>query len=208
MHPEPSQRIEGCSEKRKDGGLPVSDSYTHKIQILTNSLVITGHYELAIYQRFSNAINSEQRRFLPLHDATIAPLASPNHPQSVPSLLFDYREALLIIPLLEAPPPPNYPISEQIREVAPVQVMCFTNGWVLRATFVKRPNLTLLEALDREDDRFLPMNSAHIFPLSGPIPPISADFVAVARDRIAAIYQLPEPPRPPRSASEPPSGSP
>jgi hypothetical protein len=51
----------------------MSDIYTHKIEIYTASLLIAGSYDLTIYRRASDAINGEQRRYIPLRDATIAP---------------------------------------------------------------------------------------------------------------------------------------
>ena len=93
----------------------MSDMYTHRIEIYTTSLLIAGAYDLAIYRRASDAINGEQRRYIPLRDATIAPLERPQQAQRVPSLLADRGEALLVATIAEAAPPEDYPREEQLR---------------------------------------------------------------------------------------------
>src|SRR5919112_1003456 len=80
----------------------MSELYTHRIEIYTASLLIAGAYDLTIYRRVSDAINGEQRSYLPLRDATIAPLERPQQVQRVPSLLVDRGEALLVATLAEA----------------------------------------------------------------------------------------------------------
>jgi len=84
----------------------VSELYTHRIEIYTSTLAISGAYDLPIYRRVSDAINGEQRRYIPLRDATIAPLERAQQAQRVPLLLADRSEALLVATLAEAAPPP------------------------------------------------------------------------------------------------------
>ena len=67
----------------------MTDFFTHRIEVYTNSLVIAGSYDLSIYRRVSDAVNGEQRRFLQLRDATLAPFERPQQLQRVPSLLVD-----------------------------------------------------------------------------------------------------------------------
>lgn len=98
--------------------------FTHRVEIYTTSLVIAGAYDLAIYRRVSDAVNGEQRRFLPLRDATIAPFERAQQAQRVPSLLVDRGDALPIATLAEATPPPDYPRDEQLRGVVPVTWRC------------------------------------------------------------------------------------
>jgi hypothetical protein len=178
----------------------VSDIYTHRIEIYTTSLVIAGAYDLSIYRRVSDAINGEQRRYIPLRDAAIAPLERAQQAQSVPYLLVDRNEALLVATLEEAAPPDDYAREEQLRGVVPVVAMFFTAAFVVRAIFHKRPDLTLPEALERFNDDFVPLRSIQVFPLLSSFPPLQRDFAALARARIVALYQLseaaPTPPEP------------
>jgi hypothetical protein len=183
----------------------VSDIYTHRIEVYTTSLVIAGAYDLSIYRRVSDAINGEQRRYIPLRDATIAPLERAQQAQTVPYLLVDRNEALLVATLEEAAPPADYARDEQLRGVVPVVAMFFTAAFVVRATFHKRPDLTLPEALERFNDDFVPLRSIQVFPLLSSFPPLQRDFAALARARIVALYQLAEtpptaPPTPPAEA--------
>src|SRR5215470_11809573 len=113
----------------------MSEIYTHRIEIYTTSLVIAGAYDLLIYRRMSDAINGEQRRYIPLRDATIAPLERAQQAQRVPYLLVDRGEALLVTTIEEATPPQDYSREEQIRGVVPVAAMFFTIAFVVRATF-------------------------------------------------------------------------
>jgi hypothetical protein len=182
----------------------VSELYTHRIEIYTTSLVIAGAYDLSIYRRVSDAINGEQRRYIPLRDATIAPLERVQQAQHLPHLLVDRGEALLVAILQEATPPTDYARDEQVRGVVPVLAMFFTAAFVVRATFHKRPDLTLPEALERFNDDFVPLRNIQVFPLLSGFPPLQRDFAALARERIVALYQVAEsPPLAPASPAEP-----
>jgi hypothetical protein len=185
----------------------MSDIFTHRIEIYTASLVIAGAYDLTIYRRVSDAINGEQRRYIPLRDATIAPIERVAQAQHVPHVLVDRHEALLVATLQEAAPPPEYAREEQIRGVVPIVAMFFTATFVVRATFSKRPDLTLPEALERFTDDFVPLRDIQVFPLLSSFPPLQRDFAALARERIVAFYQLSEeplipPPAPPALPEE------
>jgi hypothetical protein len=181
----------------------MSDFYTHRIEIYTTSLVIAGAYDLAIYRRASDAINGEQRRYIPLRDATIAPLERAQQAQKVPHLLVDRSDALLVATLEEAEPPDDYARGEQLRGVVPVVAMFFTAAFVVRATFHKRPDLSLPEALERFNDDFVPLRAIQVFPLLSGFPPLQRDFAALARDRIVALYQVSEGAPPPAAGPEP-----
>jgi hypothetical protein len=185
----------------------MSETYTHRIEIYTSTLVIAGAYDLAIYRRASDAINGEQRRYIPLRDATIAPLERVQQAQHLPHLLVDRGEALLVATLQEATPPSDYAREEQVRGVVPVLAMFFTAAFVVRATFYKRPDLSLSEALERFNDNFVPLRNIQVFPLLSGFPPLQRDFAALARERIVALYQLAEAPptqqAPPRAEAEP-----
>lgn len=168
----------------------MSDIYTHHIEIYTSSLLIAGAYDLTIYRRVSDAINGEQRQYIPLREATIAPLERPQQLQRVPHLLVARCEALLVTTLSEAAPPSDYPRGEQVRGVVPVPVMFFTSAFVVRAMFHKRPDFTLGEAIERVTDDFVPLRSIQVFPLVAGFPPLARDFAVLACSRIVALYQL------------------
>jgi hypothetical protein len=182
----------------------MNDIFTHRIEIYTPTLVISGAYDLTIYRRVSDAINGEQRRYVPLRDGVIAPLERPNQAQRVPQLLADRGEAILVATLAEAAPPPDYPREEQLRGVVPVTAMLFTPAFVVRATMHKRPDLTLPEALDRITDDFVPLRNVQLFPLLGGFAPVARDFAAVALARVVAIYQVDMPAQPPAMPADVP----
>ncbi|MEN9934442.1 MAG: hypothetical protein RLZZ387_1021 [Chloroflexota bacterium] len=185
----------------------MSETFTHQIEVYTSSLVIAGSYDLPLYRRVSDAINGEQRRFFPLRAATIAPLAKAHYPQAVPHLLVDRSEVVLVATLAEASPPPDYPREEQLRGVSAVTAMLFTEAFVVRGTFYRRPNHSLVEALEWVADDFLPLRHVQVYPLSGGAPPISRDFAALARARIVALYQPTDAPATP-ALPLPPLGEP
>ncbi len=187
-----------------DERLRLTPVYTHYIEIYTTSLVIAGAYDLVIYRRVSDAINGEQRRYITLREATIAPLGHPHTTQRLPGLLCDRSEAVLVATLSESAPPPDYPLEEQRREVVPLTARFFTTAFVVRGTYYVRPGLTLAEALERNTEDFLPLRNVHIFPIAGGSP-IIRDFAALAHARIVALYQAagapaPPPPAPPEPA--------
>jgi hypothetical protein len=170
----------------------MTDAFTHQIEIYTSSLLIAGAYDLPLYRRVSDAINGEQRRYIPLRAATIAPLARAQQAQSVPHLLVDRHEALLVATLAEAAAPAEYAREEQLRDVVPVTAMFFTEAFVVRGTFHRRPNHSLIEALEWTADDFLPLRHVQVYPLSGNTAPVTRDFAALARTRIVALYQTTE----------------
>ncbi len=171
----------------------MTDIYTHRIEIYTDSLVIAGAYELTMYRRVSDAINGEQRRYIPLKDATIAPLERIQQAQRVPHLLVDRQEVVLVATVLEATPPMGYARQEQLRGVMPIAAMLFTSAFVVRGTFYKRPDLTLPEMLERVADDFVPLSNVQVFSLLGGSPPITREFAALSRSRIVALYQIADP---------------
>ena len=187
-----------------DERLRLTPVYTHHIEIYTTSLVISGAYDLVIYRRVSDAINDEQRRYITLRDAMIAPLSHAHTTQRLPQLLCDRSEAVLVATLAEAPPPPDYPLEEQRREVVPLTAMFFTTAFVVRGTYYVRPGLTLAEALERNTEEFLPLRNVHMFPIAGGAP-IVRNFAALAHSRIVALYQVRELPAPPPPASPEPA---
>lgn len=186
----------------------MSDVFTHRIEIYTATLVIAGAYDLSIYRRVSDAINGEQRRFLPLRDATIAPFERIQQVQTVPNLLVDRDDALLVATVSEATPPADYPRDEQLRGVVPITAMLFTKAFVVRATMHKRPDLALPEALERITDEFVPLSNVQIFPLLGGFAPIARKFAALSLANIVALYQVDAPaaatPAPEPAATEAP----
>lgn len=189
----------------------MNDIYTHRIEIYTSSLLIGGSYDLTLYRRVSDAFNGEQRRFIPLRDATVAPLSRAQSAQRVPQLLVDRSEALMVATVEEASPPPDYPREEQLRGVEAVATMFFTEAFVVRAMFYKRPHLSLPDALELITDDFLPLRDVHVYPLVGGFTPLTRDFAALSRGRIVALYPLteapttpaPYPPAPPELRPEP-----
>lgn len=186
----------------------MSDVFTHRIEIYTATLVIAGAYDLSIYRRVSDAINGEQRRFLPLRDATIAPFERIQQVQTVPNLLVDRDDALLVATVSEATPPADYPRDEQLRGVVPITAMLFTKAFVVRATMHKRPDLALPEALERITDEFVPLSNVQIFPMLGGFAPIARKFAALSLANIVALYQVDAPaaatPAPEPAATEAP----
>ncbi|MCS6939547.1 MAG: hypothetical protein RMJ55_12720 [Roseiflexaceae bacterium] len=178
--------------------------YTHYIEIYTSSLVIAGAYDLMIYRRVSDAINGEQRRYITLRDAMIAPLGHAHTTQRLPQLLCDRSEAVLVATLAEAAPPPDYPLEEQRREVVPLTATFFTTAFVVRGRYYARRGWTLAEALERNTEDFLPLRDVQIFPIAGGAP-IMRDFAALAHARIVALYQVTEPSAPPSPAPPEPA---
>ena len=84
-----------------------------------------------------------------------------------------------------------------------ISAMFFTPAFVVRATFHKRPDLTLPETLERISDDFVPLRNIQVFPLLAGFPPLNRDFAALARASIVALYQLAEVPRAEPLAPEP-----
>lgn len=183
--------------------------YSHRVEVYTHALVISGWYDMTIYRRVSDALNGEQRRYIPLRDASVTPLELPSTTQRVPTLLVDRSEMVVVATLEEAAPPPGYDRDDIVHMRQPRSGMFFTNNLVVRATVHTRTDLELLEQLERLEEDFVRLSKVQIYPLRGG-PSFSRDFAILKRVSIAALYVLGESPAvlpvpmPPLDAPEPP----
>lgn len=183
----------------------MSDIFTHQIEIYTSSLLITGSYDMAIYRRLTDAVSGEQRAYVPMREATVAPLERQQQAQRVPHLLVDREDIWLVAGLEEAPPPLGYLPPEPPRGLVPITAMFFTDAFVVRATLHKRPDLNLAEALERQTNEYLALTGVQIFPLTGGFTPVTRAVAALLRQRIVAVYQVGEVPRPASAAPPQPA---
>ncbi|RRR73555.1 MAG: hypothetical protein EI684_08605 [Candidatus Viridilinea halotolerans] len=165
----------------------MSDTYTFTVEIYTSALVFSGSYDLPLYRRVSDALNSRMHRFIALREATIAPLARPQHMQRVPQILVDWSNALLVATVSEPEPPPGFQMPSPPRDTQPM--MFFTAAFALRADFFKRTDRQLVEMFDEMNDDFIPLTNVQIFPHSGGAP-LNRKFVCLHRQHIQALYVL------------------
>lgn len=175
----------------------MSESYTFTVEIYTDALQISGSYDLPLYRRVSDALNSRLHRFITLRDATLAPLWRPQQGQRLPQLLVDWSTAFLVATVAESPPPPGFQAPAPPRDTQPM--MFFTAAFALRADFYKRADMELGAVLGEVGDDFLALSNVSIFPLHGG-PALTRGFVCLNRQRIQALYpvgaQLAHPPLP------------
>lgn len=165
----------------------MSESYTFTIEVYTDTLLISGSYDLPLYRRVSDAINSRLNRFITLRDATVAPIWRPQQSQRVPQILVDWSTALLVATIAEPPPPPGFQVPAPPRDTQPM--MFFTPAFALRADFYKRTDMELVEMLGELTDDFISLRNVSIFPLQGG-PPVSRAFVCLNRHHIQALYAV------------------
>ncbi|MCG8347591.1 MAG: hypothetical protein MI924_07395 [Chloroflexales bacterium] len=165
-----------------------STLYTFRIEVYTSGLLISGSYDLPLYRRVSDALNSGMHRYITLRDATLASQSHPQQVQRIPQLLVDWGNALLVATLEEPSPPPDYepttPVSRDIQ-----QMMFFTSHFALRAYFHKRPNLDLAATLEELTDDFIPLSDVQVFSLSGGLS-VTRQFACLNREHIQAMYAL------------------
>jgi hypothetical protein len=165
----------------------MSDTYTFTVEVYTEALLITGSYDLPLYRRVSDAINSRLHRFITLRDAAIAPLWKPQQSQRVPQLLVDWSGALLVATLAEPPPPPGFQAPAPPRDTQPM--MFFTPAFALRADFYKRTDMELVGMLSETTDDFLALSNVTVYPLHGGTA-LVRDFVCLNRLRVQALYAV------------------
>jgi hypothetical protein len=165
-------------------------NYTFAIEVYTDALVITGRYDLPLYRRVSDALNSRLHRFITLRDASVAPLWKPQQGQSVPQLLVDVGSALLVAVISEPTPPPGFVAPAPPRDTQPM--MFFTSTFAMRADFHKRNDMELVAMLGELEDQFIPLSAVTIFPLLGGTPQSRA-FVCLSRQHIQALYVVGSP---------------
>lgn len=165
----------------------MSDSYTFTIEVYTAALLVSGSYELPLYRRVSDALNSRLHRYIALRDASVAPLGKPQQAQRVPQILVDWSDALLVATISEPEPPPDFHVPAPPRATRPM--MFFTSAFALRADFYKRTDMELVEMLGEMTDDFISLRNVTIFPLQGGSP-VSHDFVCLNRHAIQALYAV------------------
>lgn len=165
----------------------MSDTYTFTVEVYTDALLITGSYDLPLYRRVSDALNSRMHRFVTLRDASIAPLGKPQQSQQVPQLLVDWSGALLVATVAEPEPPADFLSSASPRDTQPM--MFFAPPFALRADFYKRTDMELLSMLSEMTDDFLALSNVTIYPLQGGAPQIRS-FVCMNRLHIQALYAV------------------
>lgn len=162
-------------------------AYTFTIEVYTAALQVTGSYELPLYRRVSDALNSRLHRYIALRDATVGPLGRPQHAQRVPQILVDWSDALLVATLSEPPAPPGFQTPAPPRDTQPM--MFFTAAFALRADFYKRTDMELVEMLGEMTDDFISLSNVTVFPLQGGAP-IPRAFVCLNRHRVQALYAV------------------
>ncbi len=165
----------------------MSERYTFTVEVYTGSLVFSGSYDLPLYRRVSDALNSRMHRFVTLRDAAVAPLWRTQQAQRVPQLLVDWSSALLVATVAEPEPPPGFQPPTQARDTQPM--MFFTSAFALRADFFKRTDLELVTMLSELTDDFLPLSNVTIYPLQGGAP-VSHAFVCLNRLHIQGLYAV------------------
>jgi hypothetical protein len=165
----------------------MSETYTFTIEVYTDALLITGSYDLPLYRRVSDAINSRLHRFITLRDASVAPLWKTQQSQRVPQILVDWSDALLVATVAEPEPPPGFQSPAPPRDTQPM--MFFTPAFALRADFYKRSDMELVAMLGEMSDDFLPLSNVNIYPLQGGAP-VARNFVCLNRHRIQALYAV------------------
>jgi hypothetical protein len=185
----------------------MSDTFTFKIEVLTEALFISGSYDLPLYRRVSDAINSRLHRFVTLRDASVAPIWKAQQSQRVPQLLVDLSSALLVAVIDEPAPPPGFVAPAPPRDTQPM--MFFTAAFAMRADFYKRTDMELIAMLGELTDDFIPLSNVAIYPLQGGAA-LARDFVCLSRAHIQALYAVgapisnaPVPARDPEPAAEP-----
>lgn len=172
--------------------------YTFTVEVYTDGLIITGSYDLPLYRRVSDALNSGLYRYMTLRDATIAPQQHPQQVQRVPQLLTAWSNALLVTTIAEPEPPPDFrTVAAPVRDEQPM--MFFTSLFALRASFYKRPSYSLSEAMEQISDEFIPLSSVQIFPLNGGAS-FTRTFACLRHSCIEALYPIGTAVKPPTAA--------
>ncbi len=165
----------------------MSEQYTFAVEVYTDALVVTGSYDLPLYRRVSDAINSGLHRFITLRDASVAPLWKPRQVQRVPQILVDWSGSLLVATIAEPSPPPGFHPPTPPRDTQPM--MFFTSMFALRADFFKRTDMELIVMLSEMTDEFVSLSAVTIYPLQGGAP-FHREFVCLNRRHVQALYAI------------------
>jgi hypothetical protein len=185
----------------------MSEIFSFKIEVFTDTLLITGSYDLPLYRRVSDAINSRLHRFVTLREASVAPIWKPQQSQRVHQLIVDLSSAVLVAVIEEPPAPPGFVAPSPLRDTQPM--MFFTSIFAMRADFYKRTDMELMAMLSEMTDDFISLSNVSLYPLNGGAA-LTRSFVCLSRTRIQALFAvgapITSPPVPaPDLAGEPPA---
>ncbi len=169
----------------------MTNTFSFKIEVFTNGLVIFGTYDLPFYRRLSDALNSRIHRFIALREAGVAPLAKPQQLQRVAHLLVDLNQALLVTVLEEPDPPADFVAPSPPRDTQPM--MFFTPLFAIRADFYKRSDMEISTMLSEMTDDFIALSSVAVFPLGGGAT-LQRSFVCLNRNHVHALFAVAAPP--------------
>ncbi|MCS6883289.1 MAG: hypothetical protein RMK84_19445 [Oscillochloridaceae bacterium] len=165
----------------------MSEQYTFTVEVYTDALVVAGSYDLPLYRRVSDALNSGLHRFITLRDASVAPPGRLQQARRVPQILVDWSGALLVATIAEPPPPPDFHVPNPPRDTQ--TMMFFTSQFALRADFFKRGDVELIVMLSEMTDEFVPLSAVTIYPLQGGAP-FHRESVCLNRRRVQALYAI------------------
>ena len=168
----------------------MSETFSFKIEVFTDTLLITGNYDLPLYRRLSDALNSRLHRFVTLRNASVAPIWKPQQSQRVAQLLVDINSALLVAVIEEPSTPPGFVAPSPPRDTQPM--MFFTAAFAMRADFHKRTDMEIVAMLGEMNDDFIPLSSVSIYPLHGGSS-LTRGFVCLSRTCIQALFAVAAP---------------
>lgn len=181
----------------------MSETFSFKIEVFTETLLITGSYDLPLYRRLSDALNSRLHRFVTLRNASVAPIWKPQQSQRVSQLLVDINSALLVAVIEEPLAPPGFIAPSPPRDTQPM--MFFTAVFAMRADFYTRTDMELMSMLSEMNDDFIPLSTVSIYPLHGGAA-LTRGFVCLSRTRIQALFAIAAPVT--NASASPPEASP
>ncbi len=131
----------------------------YRVTLFTSTLKIEG--KLEPMGDFINALNDPRRNFLPVHEATLSPLAvgNPLSASAVPQLIVNKNEAVFVI-LMDRN---DYSNIRLLTNVA--RLTMYTASYAIQAEFHLGGEMRERDLLDTVTTDFVPMTKAQFFPL-------------------------------------------
>lgn len=161
--------------------------YIYRVEIYTPSLLMSGSLEVAPYRRMSDILNDSMSPYLVLKDAIISPISHPEQVQPVSHMFIDRQQIPIMTALREPAPPKDYTAPSTAGRFEVQQMMFFTDSFVIRGNYYKRPDMTLQKSIENIVGMFVPVRSVNIFPISGGAR-IVREFACLGRAYIQALY--------------------
>jgi hypothetical protein len=166
----------------------------HVLEVFTSTLRISGKLDVYPPRRVLDVLNDPEHQFLPLREATVAALETPNAGTPTSSVSINKEQILLVSPLAE-----DARILREMKRLTqvhdfvrvqktPHHVVIATPAFRIEGNIHLIAEVRFKDALDALREEFIAVTDATVIPRVLPGAAVPCSFVAVNKRQISALY--------------------